>query len=87
MSTVQGTVSPLTRSPASEYPPPLPFPSFVDAQTMPESSGFYVDESDYSSRVPTPRRPLSVKDQDREAAKGEGEEFVPARLPNFGCGS
>jgi hypothetical protein len=89
MSTVQGTVSPLTRSPASEYPPALPFPSFVDAQTMPESSGFYVDESDYSSRVPTPLRPLSIKDEDREEAngEGEGEEFVPARLPNFGAGS
>jgi hypothetical protein len=52
---------------------------------MPESSGFYVDESDYSSKVPTPRRPLSIKEQDRGGkGKGEGEEFVPARLPNFG---
>jgi hypothetical protein len=83
MSTVQSTVSPLVRSPASEYPPSLdvaPFPSFVDAQTMPESSSFHVDESDYSSLAPTPRRPLSLKDEVRD------EEFVPARLPNFGAG-
>jgi hypothetical protein len=85
MSTVQSSVSPLVRSPANEYPPTLPFPSFVDAQTMPESSGFYVDESDYSSRVPTPRRPLSIKEQDRGGkGEGEGKDFVPARLPNFG---
>ncbi|KAF1914974.1 hypothetical protein BDU57DRAFT_520241 [Ampelomyces quisqualis] len=87
MSTVQSTVSPLVRSPATEYPPSLdvaPFPSFVDAQTMPESSSFHVDESDYSSLAPTPRRPLSLKDETRESGKEDG--FVPARLPNFGSG-
>jgi hypothetical protein len=85
MSTVQSTVSPLVRSPASERPSPLdvaPFPSFVDSQTMPESSSFHVDESDYSSMAPTPRRPLSIKDE-----PGKVDEFVPARLPNFGSGS
>jgi hypothetical protein len=88
MSTVQSTVSPLVRSPASEHPPPLdvaPFPSFVDSQTMPESSSFHVDESDYSSLAPTPRRPLSIRDEARDAANAE--EFVPARLPNFGSGN
>ncbi|KAF2832208.1 hypothetical protein CC86DRAFT_366080 [Ophiobolus disseminans] len=88
MSTVQSTVSPLVRSPASEYPPQLSevtqFPSFVDVQSMPDSSGFHVDESDYSSVAPTPNRPLSLKDEAREVQKDE--EFVPARLPNFGAG-
>jgi hypothetical protein len=78
MSTVQQTVSPLVRSPASEQ---APFPSFVDSQTMPDSSAFHVDESDYSSLAPTPKRTLSLKDESR------AEEFVPARLPNFGSGS
>jgi hypothetical protein len=82
MTTVQSTVSPLVRSPASEHLP-QPFPSYVDSQTMPESSSFHVDESDYSSMAPTPRRPLSLKDETRE---NEEEEFVPARLPNFGSG-
>jgi hypothetical protein len=49
---------------------------------MPESSSFHVDESDYSSMAPTPRRPLSIKDE-----PGKVDEFVPARLPNFGSGS
>jgi len=86
MSTVSSTVSPLLRSPESEHPPPLaevsPFPTFVeDVQSMPDSSAFYVDESDYSSVVPTPKRPLSLRGEERV------EEFVPARLPNFGGGS
>jgi hypothetical protein len=85
MATVQSTVSPLVRSPVSEYPPShseaVPFPNFVDVQSMPESSSFYVDESDYSSMAPTPKRPLSLKDEAREVV--EDEEFVPARLPNF----
>jgi hypothetical protein len=88
MSTLQSNVSPLIRSPASEHPPPpeaAQFPSFVDSQTMPDSSSFHVDESDYSSLAPTPRRPLSLKDETREIAKDE--DFVPARLPNFGSGS
>lgn len=82
MSTVQSSVSPLLRSPASEQ---MPFPSFVDSQTMPDSSSFHVDESDYSSVAPTPQRPLSMKDVQREVV--QDEEFVPARLPHFGAGS
>lgn len=85
MATVQATVSPLVRSPASEYPPQhselVPFPSFVDVQSMPESSNFHVDESDYSSMAPTPQRPLSLRNEAREGQ--EDAEFVPARLPNF----
>ena len=52
---------------------------------MPDSSSFYVDESDYSSVAPTPQRPLSMKDVQREVV--QDEEFVPARLPHFGDGS
>lgn len=90
MSTVSSTVSPLVRSPVSEHPPPLaevlPFPVFVeDVQSMPDSSGFYVDESDYSSVVPTPQRPRSLAEEPREEVEQE-EEFVPARLPHFGGG-
>jgi hypothetical protein len=90
MTTVQSTVSPLVRSPASEHPPHPPsetaaFPSFVDTQTMPDSSGFHVDESDYSSATPTPNRPLSLKDEARGVK--QDEDFVPARLPHFGGGS
>lgn len=89
MSTVQSTVSPLVRSPTSEYPPTAasdmaPFPNFVDVQSMPDSSAFHVDESDYSSMAPTPQRPLSLKDEARDDSTDE--EFVPARLPNFGAG-
>ncbi|KAH7391862.1 hypothetical protein BKA66DRAFT_458630 [Pyrenochaeta sp. MPI-SDFR-AT-0127] len=88
MTTVQSTVSPLVRSPASEIAPPfdaIPFPGFVDAQTMPDSSSFHVDESDYSSMAPTPNRPLSLKDQPRDIPQDDGD-FVPARLPHFGSG-
>jgi hypothetical protein len=93
MATVNSTVSPLVRTPAGETAPAadqsdsMPFPSFVDSQTMPDSSGFYVDESDYSSKAVTPNRPLSIKEEVREDRRGEdddGEAFVPARLPNFG---
>lgn len=87
MSTVHSTVSPLVRSPASEHAPPsevMPFPSFVDSQTMPDSSSFHVDESDYSSIAPTPKRPLSLNSEPRKIPKEEN--FVPARLPNFGSG-
>jgi hypothetical protein len=92
MATVNSTVSPLVRTPAGETAPAadqsdsMPFPSFVDSQTMPDSSGFYVDESDYSSKAVTPNRPLSIKEEVREHRRGEddGEAFVPARLPNFG---
>lgn len=84
MTTVEPTVSPLVRSPASEHEPfePVPFPSFVDAQTMPDSSAFHVDESDYSSLAPTPNRPLSLKDEPREVEVDDG--FVAANLPHFG---
>lgn len=93
MATVESTVSPLIRTPASESEHHLhdsiPFPSFVDAQTMPDSSAFYVDESDYSSKAVTPNRPLSLRAEAREETRQEGERgesFVPARLPNFGGG-
>jgi hypothetical protein len=57
----------------------------VDPQTRPDSSSFYVDESDYSSLAPTPNRPLSLKNESCEAAVNTLESnFVPARLPNFG---
>jgi hypothetical protein len=87
MTAVSSTVSPLVRTPAGETVPltdqfdSIPFPSFVDTQTMPDSSGFHVDESDYSSKAVTPNRPLSIKD-----GRGEDDEeaFVPARLPHFG---
>jgi hypothetical protein len=56
----------------------------VDSQTMPDSSSFYVDESDYSSLAPTPNRPLSLRDEPREVAVESGESnFVPAMLPHF----
>ncbi|KAF2683443.1 hypothetical protein K458DRAFT_404983 [Lentithecium fluviatile CBS 122367] len=42
-----------------------PFPT-VDSQTMPDSSSFHVDESDYSSLAPTPNRPLSLNNEPRE---------------------
>lgn len=58
--------------------------STVDAQTMPDSSSFHVDESDYSSLAPTPTRPLSLKDETREVSAGDDQpDFVPARLPHF----
>jgi hypothetical protein len=61
----------------------IPFGS-VDSQTMPDSSAFHVDDSDYSSLAPTPTRPLSPKDQPREVAVEPGENgFVPAMLPHF----
>jgi len=89
MATMESTVSPLVSTPAtaSELHPhnSIPFPSFVDAQTMPDSSAFYVDESDYSSKSVTPNRPLSLRAEAREDGV-RGDEFVPARLPNFGHG-
>ncbi|OAL53199.1 hypothetical protein IQ07DRAFT_585144 [Pyrenochaeta sp. DS3sAY3a] len=86
MSTVHSTVSPLLRSPASETAPTLdstPFPGYLDPQTRPDSSSFYVDESDYSSLAPTPNRPLSLKDQPIDIPQ-EDATFIPARLPHFG---
>lgn len=60
-----------------------PFPG-VDAQTMPDSSSFHVDESDYSSLAPTPERPLSLKGEARDVPAGAiNSNFVPARLPHF----
>ncbi len=83
------TLSPIVRSPASDTAsPPLDardFPSFVDAQTMPDSTSFHVDDSDFSSVAPSPR-PLSLKDQPRVDDPQEDETFVPARLPHFGSG-
>lgn len=91
MTIVQSTVSPLVRSPGSEIAPPFettPFPSFVDSQTMPDSSAFYVDESDYSSMAPTPSRPRSIKEEIRDdlSPVSPNLDFVPARLPHFGPG-
>ncbi|KAJ4370532.1 hypothetical protein N0V83_005053 [Neocucurbitaria cava] len=91
MTTVRSAVSPILPSPTSETAPApfeaVPFPSFVDAQTRPDSSSFHVDESDYSSLAPTPNRPLSLKDQSRDIPREEDADFVPARLPHFGSGS
>ncbi|CAI6341855.1 unnamed protein product [Periconia digitata] len=57
----------------------------VDAQTMPDSSSFHVDDSDYSSLAPTPNRPLSLRNEPREVQRDlEDSNFVPARLPHFG---
>lgn len=56
----------------------------VDAQTMPDSSSFHVDESDYSSLAPTPNRPLSLRNEPREVAAEPENNFVPAMLPRFG---
>ncbi|KAF1830005.1 hypothetical protein BDW02DRAFT_573439 [Decorospora gaudefroyi] len=88
MATVDSTVSPLVRTPASESAPQdsMPFPTFVDTQTMPDSSAFHVDESDYSSNAVTPNRPLSIKDESR-AEREDEDGFVPARLPQFGSGA
>ncbi|KAF1845842.1 uncharacterized protein K460DRAFT_284624 [Cucurbitaria berberidis CBS 394.84] len=86
MTTVQSSVSPIAPSIASETAVPfeaIPFPSFVDAQTMPDSSSFHVDDSDYSSLAPTPNRPLSLKNQPRDIPQDDAD-FVPARLPHFG---
>lgn len=56
----------------------------VDTQTMPDSSSFHVDDSDYSSLAPTPNRPLSLKDESRDVpTKSDESNFVPARLPYF----
>lgn len=59
----------------------------VEVQTMPDSSSFHVDDSDYSSLVPTPNRPLSLRNEPREVDREVAEpDFVPARLPYFGHG-
>lgn len=85
---IQSSASPFLLSTASEPDAEAdtaetPFDP-VDSQTMPDSSSFHVDESDYSSLAPTPNRPLSLKDQPREVAVEPGEStFVPAMLPHF----
>jgi hypothetical protein len=81
MTTLQSAVSPLVPSPAHEH---AAFHDFVDSQTMPDNSGFHVDESDYSSVAATPKRPLSLKDEVREVHADQ--VFVPARLPHFSSG-
>ncbi|CBX90271.1 hypothetical protein LEMA_P063970.1 [Plenodomus lingam JN3] len=91
MTTVDSTVYPLLPSPTGNMATPADVdrvPSIVDAQTMPESSSFYVDESDYSSMVPTPVRPSSINepDQSNMPASANDQDFVPARLPFFGAG-
>jgi hypothetical protein len=69
MATADSTVSPLVRTPPEPQDESIPFPSFVDTQTMPDSSGFHVDESDYSSKAATPNRPLSIREEPREGNK------------------
>lgn len=84
ISQLPSSPSPLLRSPASELnyiSDPVPFPSFEEPQTAPDSSSFHVDESDYSSLAPTPNRPLSLKDEPREVQLDSS--FIPARLPHF----
>jgi hypothetical protein len=56
----------------------------VDTQTMPDSSAFHVDESDYSSLATTPKGSLSLKDEARgPRVDDHNSSFVPARLPHF----
>lgn len=84
-------VSPLVRTPSPNEHNSLdavPFPTFEEPQTAPDSGGFHVDESDYSSVAPTPNRSLSLKDEPREVqqlqqSQSSDESFVPARLPYF----
>jgi hypothetical protein len=73
MAIVESTVSPLVRTPAEQQDQgdSIPFPSFVDTQTMPDSSALHVDESDHSSKAVTPNRPLSVKDEPRYGRKDQ----------------
>ncbi|KAF2255477.1 hypothetical protein BU26DRAFT_515190 [Trematosphaeria pertusa] len=91
MAAMQTSTSPLLLQTTSEADAesdavPSPFPA-VDSQTMPDSSSFHVDESDYSSIAPTPNRPLSLKDEPREvSAESNDSSFVPARLPHFDSG-
>lgn len=61
-----------------------PFPA-VDTQTMPDSSSFHVDDSEYSSLAASPNRPLSLKDEPTGDSKAPEDEaqFVPALLPQF----
>lgn len=88
-SQLPSSPSPLLRSPASESnyisTDPVPFPFVEEPQTAPDSSSFYVDESDYSSIAPTPNRPLSLRDEPREIQQQQQQDagFIPARLPHF----
>ncbi|KAK7180570.1 hypothetical protein DPSP01_006404 [Paraphaeosphaeria sporulosa] len=89
MGTPSTTLSPFfMRTTGSETCPDSepalsPFP-VVDTQTMPDSSSFHVDESDYSSLATTPNRPLSLKDEARDKqVDNKNSNFVPARLPHF----
>lgn len=75
MSTLQSTVSPLIRSPSatSEHNAPrhdaVPLPARVHAQPMPGTTSFPVDASDHGQSGPS---------------NTVGDDFVPARLPQFG---
>jgi hypothetical protein len=84
MAKVESTVSPLVRTPAEQQDQSdsIPFPNFVDTQTMPDSSGFHVDESDYSRKAVTPNRPLSIRDEPAEGSMEKPRESsndVPSR--------
>ena len=83
---LQASGSPLLRSITSEpemESADIPYQT-VDSQTMPDSSSFHVDDSDYSSLAPTPNRPLSLRDEPREVVVETRESnFVPAMLPHF----
>jgi len=86
---IQPSASPLLLEASREPdtvagPAELPFHT-EDSQTMPDSSAFHVDDSDFSSLAPTPNRPLSLRDEPREVATESPEEdiFVPAMLPHF----
>ncbi|KAI8935967.1 hypothetical protein NX059_007471 [Plenodomus lindquistii] len=90
MVTVHSTVTPLLRLPANELittVDAIPVPTFFDAQTLPESSSFFMDKSDYSSGVLTPNRSSSINESARDgvSAVAEDHDFVPARLPHFGA--
>lgn len=70
--------------PGPELEPALAPSLGVDTQTMPDSSSFHVDESDYSSLAPTPKRPLSLKGATEVNPLDDSDSnFVPARLPQF----
>ena len=78
--------SPLITSPATEPSTPMPFPTYEEPQTAPDSGNFHIDESDLSSFAPSPNRPSSLRNDPRDddsSMQQDTEEFIPARLPHF----
>ncbi|KAF2499235.1 hypothetical protein BU16DRAFT_454524 [Lophium mytilinum] len=75
-------LSPQTVEPP-QTPASMPFPTF-DSQTAPESGAFDMEGSEFSSAVPTPNRPLSLRHE--PAQSQPTSTFVPARLPHFAPG-